>query len=211
MDNGARVFELISCGLVDPARIMESLADDERKRVLAAMGVIEDLLFDIETEERPYLIREHEPGDMGWIVHRHGVLYAQEYGWNHEFEAMVAKICSEFLSNYDRKRERCWIAEIDGHIVGSIALVAGDEAMLARIRVLFVEPRARGLGIGVHLVDKCVRFARQAGYKRITLSTYSALEAAGKIYRKAGFQLILEESRHDFGKKLSGQTWEMEL
>jgi DNA-binding MarR family transcriptional regulator len=187
----------------------------DQNRLLDAMGVIEDLLGVERPGARPepnvpYLIRPHQPGDIGWVTHRHGVLYNEEYGWDEEFEALVAEIAAKFILNYDSKRERCWIAERGGEIIGSIFLVKKSKTA-AQLRLLFVEPRARGLGVGKRLVEECLRFARQTGYKKVVLWTNSQLDAARHIYQKAGFRLVKEEPHHSFGHDLVGQNWELTL
>jgi DNA-binding MarR family transcriptional regulator/GNAT superfamily N-acetyltransferase len=182
----------------------------EQNRLLEAMRTIEKLLGPPAASREPYLLRPHQPGDMGWIIHRHGVLYAQEYRWDEQFEALVAEIAAKFIQHFDPKRERCWIAEKDGEIVGSVFLVKQSDEV-AKLRLLLVEPAARGLGIGSRLVGECIRFARQAGYKTITLWTNDVLHAARHIYEQAGFHLVDEEPHHSFGHDLVGQTWELTL
>jgi DNA-binding MarR family transcriptional regulator/N-acetylglutamate synthase-like GNAT family acetyltransferase len=183
---------------------------EEQNRLVEAMGTIEGLLGARPEPRVPYLLRPHRPGDMGWVVHRHGVLYAQEYGWDEQFEALVAGIVAKFLEHFDPKLERCWIAERDGEIVGSVFLVKQSETV-AKLRLLLVEPKARGLGIGTRLVDECILFARSVGYRKIVLWTNSVLVAARKIYARAGFRLVEEEPHHSFGHDLVGETWELEL
>jgi len=192
------------------AAMLGKLSAGEQQRVVEALHVVEEVLGVKSRHETPYLLRLHQPGDMGWIVHRHGVLYSQEYGWDEQFEALVAEIVAEFIKNYDGKRERCWIAERDGEIVGSVFLVKKSKTV-AKLRLLLVEPNARGLGIGKRLVAECARFARQAGYKRITLWTNSVLCAARHIYEEAGFRLIKKEKHHSFGHDLEAETWELQL
>jgi DNA-binding MarR family transcriptional regulator/N-acetylglutamate synthase-like GNAT family acetyltransferase len=192
------------------AAMLSKLPAGEQQRIVAAIHVIEEVLGAKPEQKASYLLRPHQPGDMGWIVHRHGVLYAHEYGWDEQFEALVAEIVAQFIKNFDAKRERCWIAEKDAEIVGSVFLVK-ESKTVAKLRLLLIEPRARGLGIGKRLVAECVRFARQAGYKKITLWTNSVLDAARHIYEDAGFQLINEEPHHSFGHDLVGQTWELVL
>ena len=156
------------------------------------------------------LWRPHQPGDMGWVVSRHGALYTQEYGWNLAFEALVAEIVAAFIKNFDASRERCWIAEIDGEPVGSVFVVKHSDR-IAKLRLLLVEPHARGLGIGARLVDECVRFARRAGYRKLTLWTNSILVAARRIYQASGFKLVASEPHHSFGHDLVGETWDLDL
>lgn len=190
--------------------MLDNLSAAQQGRLTEAMRTIEALLGARPDSKAPYLLRPHQPGDMGWVVSRHGVLYAREYGWDERFEALVAEIAAAFIRTFDPKRERCWIAEKDGENVGSVFLVAQSETV-AKLRLLLVEPEARGLGIGARLVDECVRFARQAGYRKITLWTNDVLHAARHIYQRAGFQLVHEEPHHSFGHDLNGQTWELTL
>lgn len=182
-------------------------------RLIQAMRTIETSLgagSEADTKT-PYILRSHQPGDMGWVVHRHGVLYAQEYGYDEQFEALVAEIVANFIQHFDPRGERCWIAEREGEIVGSV-LVVKKSKTVAKLRLLLVEPSARGLGIGKRLVDECLRFARQAGYKKMVLWTQSELPAARHIYQEAGFQLVREEPHRSWGRDyLVSQIWELKL
>jgi len=192
------------------AAMLAKLSRSEKKRLLGAMGTIEGLLGERREPEAPYVLRPHQPGDMGWVVHRHGALYAQEYGWDETFEALVAEIAARFIRNFDPARERCWIAEREGEIVGSVFLVRKSEKV-AKLRMLLVEPSARGLGLGARLVGECLRFARSAGYRKVTLWTQSVLHAARHIYEKEGFRLVASKPNESFGHSLVAETWELEL
>jgi len=192
------------------SKLIGRLSSAEQNRLTSAMGTIESLLGERAEPKTPFLLRAHQPGDMGWVIHRHGVLYAEEYGFDERFEALVAQIAAEFIQKFDAKRERCWIAERDGAIVGSVFLVRKSDRV-AKLRLLLVEPSARGLGIGRRLVEECVRFARQAGYRSITLWTQSTLDAARHIYRQAGFRVVKREKHASFGHSLVGETWELGL
>ncbi len=210
---GQEAFAVIDARSRDEVGAMlEKLTAAEQQHLVAALLTAETLLGDGGRPEPklPYLLRPHQPGDMGWIVHRQGLLYAQEYGWDERFEALVAEIVARFIQEFDPKRERCWIAEREGAVVGSVFLVRQTEA-IGKLRLLYVEPEARGLGIGRRLVDECIRFARLVGYRRITLWTNDVLTAARSIYQRAGFQLVAEERHHSFGHDLVGQNWDLEL
>ena len=208
---GKRTFGTLNTRSAAEVRAMlGKLSDTGQRRLVEAMCDVERLLGTAPEPKIPYLLRPHRPGDMGWVVHRHGALYAQEYGWDERFEALVATIVARFIENFDPKRERCWIAERDGEIVGSVFLVSKSRTV-AQLRLLYVEPSARGLGIGKRLVDECERFAREKGYRKIMLWTNSILHAARHIYEAAGYRLVAEEPHHSFGHRLVGQTWELKL
>jgi len=190
--------------------MLGGLSATEQRRLLDAMTRIEGLLGARPAPSPAYVLRQHRPGDMGWIVHRHGVLYAEEYGWNERCEGLAAGIVAKFIDKHDPKRERCWIADRGGAIVGSVFVVE-DSKTVAKLRLLFVEAEARGLGIGARLVDECVRFARKAGYGKIALWTNDVLHSARRIYEAAGFRLVEEKRHRTFGPSLVGQTWELGL
>lgn len=195
----------------DIAAVLDALEDAERATVVNAMATIEQTLQP-SASKRPtaYRLRAHRPGDIGWVISRHGAIYAREFGWDISFEALVADIGAQFLRDYDPARERCWIAEVGGQPVGSIFLVKASNEV-AKLRLLLVEDAARSLGIGRALVDECIRFARETGYSSITLWTQSILLAARGIYQRAGFTRVKEEKHHSFGVDLVGETWEMKL
>jgi GNAT superfamily N-acetyltransferase len=157
-------------------------------------------------QRAPYVLRSPRPGDFGWVVQRHGALYAQEYGWDERFEALVARIVADYIDRRDARREQAWIAEIDGDPVGCVFCVKKDDKT-AQLRLLLVEPRARGMGIGAGLVEECMRFARRAGYEEMMLWTNDVLYAARRIYERAGFTLVEEEKHRSFGHDLVGQNW----
>ncbi len=190
--------------------MLSNFSAADQNRLVKAMHTIEGLLGAQPERKVPYLLRPHQSGDMGWVVHRHGVLYAEEYSWDEQFEALVADIVAKFVKHYNPKRERCWMAEMDGEIVGSVFLVEKSRTV-AQLRLLLVEPKARGLGIGTRLLSECVRFARQVGYRKIMLWTNSVLNTARHIYEEANFRLVDEEPHHSFGHDLIGQTWELKL
>lgn len=192
------------------AEMLNGLSEENRQNLLKAMHTIESILDKGLKFSEPFYLRPHEPGDMGWVTHRHGVLYAREYGWDERFEALVAQIVADFISNYRPERERCWIAEMNGEIVGSVFVVQGGETE-AKLRLLLVEPKARGLGLGTRLVQECIRFSRRAGYRKLILWTNSVLKEARHIYQKTGFTLVAREDHHSFGHDLTGETWELVL
>jgi DNA-binding MarR family transcriptional regulator/GNAT superfamily N-acetyltransferase len=208
---GRRTFATLDTRASAEVRAMlGKLPDAGQRRLVDAMRDVERLLGAAPAAKVPCILRPHRPGDMGWVVHRHGALYAQEYGWDERFEALVAKIVARFIERFDATRERCWIAERDGEIVGAVFLVAKSPTV-AQLRLLYVERHARGLGIGKRLVDEGTRFARERGYRKIVLWTNSVLHAARHIYEAAGYRLVAEKPHHSFGHQLLGQTWELKL
>jgi DNA-binding MarR family transcriptional regulator/ribosomal protein S18 acetylase RimI-like enzyme len=208
---GRRVFAPLERRSEQQVRAMlAELEQPERRALLGAMSTIRRA-FGAAPAQGPVSLRRHRPGDMGWVVERHGVLYFREYGWNEEFEALVAGITAEFIRKLDPARERCWIAEnAAGRRLGCIFLVAGEGGS-AKLRLLLVEPEARGLGLGRTLVGECVRFARAAGYERIVLWTQENLTAARHLYEQAGFTRTAREPHRSFGHDLIGETWQLEL
>jgi DNA-binding MarR family transcriptional regulator/GNAT superfamily N-acetyltransferase len=192
------------------AEMLNDLGEADQQRLLKAMQTIESILDKGFKFSEPFVLRTHEPGDMGWVTHRHGVLYSQEYGWDETFEALVAEIVAGFIKNYNSARERCWIAEMGSEIAGSVFVVQASETV-AKLRLLLVEPKARGLGLGTRLVEECIRFARRVGYQKLTLWTNSVLVEARHIYRKTGFTLVKQGTHHSFGHDLVEETWELAL
>jgi DNA-binding MarR family transcriptional regulator/GNAT superfamily N-acetyltransferase len=192
------------------AALLSPLSSTDQAKIIDAMKTIENLFNAKEEHKTPYILRTHQPGDMGWVIYRHGVLYSQEYGWDERFEALVASICAKFIQSFDPKKERCWIAEKEGEIVGSVFLVKRSK-YIGQLRMLYVEPSARGMGIGGRLVSECIRFGKQVGYKKILLWTNSILYSARKIYEAQGFKMIHTESEHSFGHDMIFETWELKL
>ena len=212
-ESGQKAFaELNAASSRDVDVLLSELSDAEQQRLVQSMETIESLLGAQPEQRVPYILRLHQSGDMGWVVQSHGLLYRQEYGWDEDFEALVAEIVAGFIRNFDPKKERCWIAEKDGENVGSVFLVKHPEREgVAKLRLLLVEQGARGLGIGKRLVQECSRFARQARYHTITLWTNSVLHTARHLYEEEGYVLVSEEPHNSFGHDLVGQTWELKL
>jgi DNA-binding MarR family transcriptional regulator/N-acetylglutamate synthase-like GNAT family acetyltransferase len=199
----------------DAGAMLDKLKPAQQSRIVAAMTSIETLLTNGQTakfDAKPsYTLRDPQAGDFGWIISRHAELYLQEYGWGEPFEGLCAQIVADFVNNFDAERERCWIAESNGENVGCVMLVKDDQPRVARIRLLLVDPKGRGLGLGAKLIDECVRFARAAGYAKITLWTHSVLTAARHVYEKAGFTLTSSEPRHTWGKDVVAEFWDLDL
>lgn len=194
----------------DIAALLRPLDAEQRRQLVSAMDTVQALLRAERTPTVPYILRPHRSGDMGWVVQRHGELYREEYDWDETFEALVASIVSRFIERYDPKRERCWIAEIAGARVGSVFCVRRSKDV-AQLRLLLVDRRARGTGLGTRLVDECIAFARASGYRKLVLWTNDVLVAARRIYERAGFSLTKSERHHAFGHDLVEQWWELVL
>jgi DNA-binding MarR family transcriptional regulator/N-acetylglutamate synthase-like GNAT family acetyltransferase len=208
---GEEAFKVLdSRSREEVSEMLGGLSEEEQRRLLEAMRTIEGIFEKGLKFSEPFVLRPHEPGDMGWVVHRHGVLYAGEYGWDERFEALVARIVADFIDGYDPKKERCWIAEMGGDRVGCVFVMKASDTV-AKLRLLLVEPEARGVGLGSRLVEECIRFARNRGYEKLTLWTNSVLDAARHIYEEHGFVLVEEEEHHSFGHDLVGQNWELAL
>jgi GNAT superfamily N-acetyltransferase len=193
----------------DVGTMLQTLSISGKQNLIDAMSTIERVL-DGETDRSEINLRAHQPGDMGWVIQQHGLLYAQDYGWDISFEGLVADIAAQFLKNFDPAFERCWIAELDGRRVGSVFLVK-ETSEVAKLRLLLVDPLGRGRGLGKRLVEECIAFARARGYRKITLWTQSMLLAARGIYENAGFVRIASEPHHSFGQDLVGENWELSL
>ena len=189
--------------------MLAPLARGERERLVAALQTVETVL-EPRASKSEITLRAHRPGDMGWVVERHGVLYGEEYGWGALFEALVADIVAKFLRHFDPKREHCWIAERDGERVGSVFVVRETDT-IAKLRLLLIEPQARGAGLGKRLVEECIAFARKAGYRKLVLWTHANLLAARAIYAKLGFRKVKSEPHRQFGVAVVGEYWELPL
>ncbi|SJM35273.1 bifunctional helix-turn-helix transcriptional regulator/GNAT family N-acetyltransferase [Mesorhizobium delmotii] len=208
---GRAAFAPLNQGSHDQvAALLDRLPAQEQDRLVNAMQTVQRLLGESAEPKVPYMLRPLQVGDIGWIIHRQGLLYAQEYGWDETYEALVAEILGAFVKSFDPKWERSWIAEREGDVVGSVFVVRQSDAV-AKLRLLYVEPSARGFGIGRRLVEECIGFARAKGYKTLTLWTNDVLTSARRIYEAAGFKLADEERHHAFGKDLVGQNWNLEL
>ena len=208
---GRRLFATLDRRSSDEvATVLARLSESDQARLLGAMRVVEDVLVGAAPIEAPFVLRAHEPGDLGWVIERHGAIYADEYGWDATFEALVAQICADFVTHFDPTRERCWIAEMNGRRVGCVFVVKADEAT-SKLRLLLIEPEARGLGLGGRLVDECIAFARETGAETLTLWTNSVLTAARHLYETRGFKLTHAEPHHSFGHDLIGEHWDLQL
>jgi N-acetylglutamate synthase-like GNAT family acetyltransferase/DNA-binding MarR family transcriptional regulator len=211
-DAGKTAFAAADLGTcLQIEKMLAPLDAKARRSLVASMRGIEDLLAAPGADAAPIRLRPPAPGDIGWIIHRQGLIYHREYGWDWRYDGLVAEILGAFVANFDAARDDGWIAERDGAIVGSVFLTAGAEPDLGKLRLLYVEPEMRGHGLGRRLVETCIARARQLGYRRLGLWTNSVLAAARHIYREAGFQMLEEAPHHSFGKDLVGQTWVLHL
>ncbi len=210
---GARTFAPYEKRSQDSvADMLGTLDPNDQAKLIGAMAAIENLLSGAAPADKPQVIlRQPKHGDFGWIVWRHAQIYADEYGWGDPFEGLCAQIVADFVNNYDTACERCWIAEMNGENVGTVMLVKDKEPGTARVRLLLVDPKARGLGLGARLTGECVTFAREAGYKKVTLWTHSILTAARHCYEKAGFTLTSSEPRHTWGQDVVAEFWDLDL
>ena len=193
--------------------MLATLSEPEQQSLVGAMQTIETLLATPPGLKyaQPFFLRAHQDSDLAWIAHRHGIVYGREYGWDFRFEAMVAQVCADLMRQCDPQREHCWIAEIQGERVGSVALTRGPEVGVAKLRLLLVEPQARGYGLGTRLVEECIAFARRTGYRKVELWTNSLLSEARDIYQKCGFVLVSSEPHDKFGEGLIAETWALTL
>jgi DNA-binding MarR family transcriptional regulator/GNAT superfamily N-acetyltransferase len=194
----------------EAARLLAALPEPQQAKLIAAMGTLRKVLDPAAEPGRTVLLRDLRPGDMGWVIQQHGEIYAREYGWNSEFEALVADIGAKLLKNFDPQWERGWIAEVDGERAGSVFVVRQSPAV-AKLRLLILTEGARGFGLGGRLTDECIAFARARGYRKMVLWTNSCLQAARAIYAKRGFRLVKSEDYRGFGQDLTGETWELKL
>jgi GNAT superfamily N-acetyltransferase len=190
--------------------MLEALPGVEQDRLVRAMGTVERVLGAAPEPTEPYVLRPPRAGDLGWVVQIHGELYEREFGWDVRFEGLIADVIGGYVRGYDPARERCWIAERNGENVGSVFVMRGTDEV-AKLRLLIVDPGARGLGIGARLVDECIRFSREAGYRTLSLWTNSVLLSARRIYEAKGFRLMHTEVHNSFGPDLTAETWELEL
>jgi DNA-binding MarR family transcriptional regulator/GNAT superfamily N-acetyltransferase len=209
-DGAAAAAELDRRSVAEIGALLDGLGEERQRRLVTAMRVIGEVLDDADSSDAALVLRAPHPGDYGWIVHRHGAQYAEEYGWDETFEALVARIVADHAEHHDPRREATWIAEVDGAPVGCVLCVREDDST-AKLRLLLVDPRARGRGIGARLIDECVRFARRAGYERIILWTNDVLHDARRLYERAAFELVESGEHHAFGHDLVEQTWSRRL
>lgn len=207
---GRSTFAALESNTCDAVgELLDGLRPDQRKDLLTAAGTIMHI-FD-ERASADVQLRDLQPGDLGWIIHRQAVLYSEEYGWNHDYEALITRILADFMESFDPDHDAAWIAEINGRVVGSVFLVRGDRPKLGKLRLLYVEQAARGSGVGARLVNACIERARTVGNDGLTLWTNDILKAARRLYERAGFRLVDETPHHSFGADLVGQTWELDL